>query len=202
MFTGIISDIGALVSRDGERFILDCAYDPATIELGASIACDGCCLTVIEVEGIAVGGARFHVDVSNETMDCTILGAWVVGQRVNLERALRMGDELGGHIVTGHVDAVVNVTRRQSDGASFRYYFDMPDDIAPFIAEKGSVTLNGTSLTVNNVSDLGFDVNLIPHTHEVTNWGQAQVGSKINLEVDVIARYVARQSSVVISGSK
>jgi len=197
MFTGIISDLGSLVSRDGGEFVFDSAYDPASIDLGASIACDGCCLTVTKVEPLTGHGARFFMDVSNETLDCTTLGGWVPGQKINFERALKMGDEFGGHIVTGHVDAVVSVKDRIDDGDSVRFTFEMPGDIAPFLAPKGSVTLNGTSLTVNGVGEDAFDVNLIPHTLEVTSWGGVNVGDRINLEVDVIARYVARQSTAL-----
>ena len=192
MFTGIISDVGTLVSREGGRFIFECAYDAASIDLGASIACDGCCLTVTKVEPNK-GVTLFHTDVSNETIECTTLADWKIGKKVNFERALKMGDEFGGHIVTGHVDAVVNITECRDDGCSRRFFFDMNDDIAAFIAPKGSVALNGTSLTVNGVGDQLFDVNLIPHTLEVTGWGAAKAGDRINLEVDVIARYVARQ---------
>ncbi len=194
MFTGIISDVGRVSSRDGGKFKLDCAYEAGSITLGCSIACDGCCLTVTEVAPLDEGRARFLVDVSNETLSCTTLGSWQEGRAVNLERAMTVGDEFGGHIVTGHVDAVVRLIERRDDGNSVRFAFDMGDDIAPFLAPKGSVTLNGTSLTVNGVSEKSFDVNLIPHTLEVTSWGGRVVGDEINLEVDVIARYVARQT--------
>ncbi len=173
--------------------MFDCGYDAASIATGASIACDGCCLTVTTVEARDGGGSRFSADVSNETLSCTTLGQWQAGQAVNLERALKMGDEFGGHVVTGHVDAVVGIVERREDGSSVRFAFDMGEDIAPFLAPKGSVTLNGTSLTVNGVSARGFDVNLIPHTLEATSWGEAQAGDGVNLEVDLLARYVARQ---------
>jgi len=193
MFTGIISDLGVLVAREECLFVFDSAYDPASIDLGASIACDGCCLTVTKVEPLGSGGARFYMDVSNETLACTTLGGWDVGQKINFERALKMGDEFGGHIVTGHVDVVVSVLKVIEDGDSVRFTFEVPQEIAGFIAPKGSVTLNGTSLTVNGVGEGEFDVNLIPHTLEVTSWGGIKADDKINLEVDVIARYVARQ---------
>ena len=193
MFTGIISDVGRLRSRDGAKFTIDCAYGAASIALGASIACDGCCLTVTEIGPGDDGGSRFSADVSNETLACTTLGNWQAGRAVNLERALTLGDEFGGHIVTGHVDAVVRLTERRDDGTSVRFAFDMGHDIAPFLAPKGSVTLNGTSLTINGVSEHGFDVNLIPHTLGVTSWAERQAGDEINLEVDLLARYVARQ---------
>ena len=190
MFTGIITDIGtieALEKRGDQWARIKTAYNTDTIDLGASIACNGVCLTVV-----ATGADSFDVDISEETLSKTNLGAWSIGQRVNLERALRVGDELGGHIVSGHVDGVAEIVEMRDEGDSTRMVFDVPDDLARFVAPKGSVALNGTSLTVNEVHGTRFGVNLIPHTKEVTIWGNAGVGDRINLEIDTLARYVAR----------
>ena len=192
MFTGIITDIGIVraVEMLGDmRARIGCAYDMAGVDLGASIACDGVCLTVV-----AKGQDWFDVDISAETLSKTSIGSegWVVGQRLNLERALRVGDELGGHIVSGHVDGVARITAAARDGDSLRLTFEAPADLARFIAQKGSVTLNGTSLTVNEVAGNSFGINLIPHTQQVTTWGDAAVGDAVNLEIDTLARYVAR----------
>ncbi|MFN3279766.1 MAG: riboflavin synthase [Paracoccus hibiscisoli] len=192
MFTGIITDIGvvrAVEMRGDMRARIGCAYDMAGVDLGASIACDGVCLTVV-----AKGPEWFDVDISAETLSKTSIGAegWSVGQRLNLERALRVGDELGGHIVSGHVDGVARITDAAHEGDSLRLTFEAPADLARFIAQKGSVTLNGTSLTVNEVAGNSFGINLIPHTQQVTTWGDAAVGDAVNLEIDTLARYVAR----------
>ena len=195
MFTGIITDIGEVQTREDRgdtRFTIACAYDPDKIDLGASIACAGACLTVIDKGRDEEGRGWFAVDASAETLAKTTLGGWQAGQRLNLERALRLGDELGGHIVTGHVDGVGTIVSITEDGDSQRFVFRAPDELAPFISPKGSVTLNGTSLTVNEVDGAEFGVNLIPHTLEVTTWGQARPGERINLEIDVLARYVGR----------
>ena len=193
MFTGIITDVGEVVQRDGGRYAIACAYDAASIALGASIACDGCCLTVTSVTASASGtGSVFNVDVSNETLSKTTLGAWTAGTAVNLERALRAGDELGGHVVSGHVDGVAQIVSITPDGESFRYSFEVPEALARFIAPKGSVALSGTSLTVNEAEGRTFGVNLIPHTLTQTTWGRKTPGDLVNLEVDVFARYVAR----------
>lgn len=191
MFTGIITDVGRLVDRQGGRFRIQCSYDAAGIALGASIACDGCCLTVVEARP-ADGGAVFSVDVSNESLSRTILGEWFPGRRINLERALKAGDELGGHIVSGHVDGVAGIVAMQEEGASTRFTFRAPEALAGFIAPKGSVALNGTSLTVNEVGGAEFGVNIIPHTKAVTTWRQARPGDLVNIEIDTLARYVAR----------
>ena len=191
MFTGIITDIGALVAREAGRFTIRSSYDPDTIMLGASIACDGACLTVIDVRADA-GGSIFTVDVSNETLDKTTLGGWQAGSSINLERALKASDELGGHIVSGHVDGVGEIVDMAADGESTRFTIAVPDDLARFVAPKGSVALNGTSLTVNDVEGRHFGINLIPHTLSVTTWGSKNPGDRLNLEVDVFARYVAR----------
>jgi len=195
MFTGIISDVGivAELEQHGDlRVRISTSYDVNGIDLGASIACDGVCLTVV-----ATGHASepwFEVDVSAETVDVTAIGrnGWHVGKRVNLERALRLGDELGGHIVSGHVDGLAEVLSVTDEGDSTRVLFRAPAELARFIAPKGSVTLNGTSLTVNEVSGAEFGVNLIPHTKEVTTWDEVAPGQMVNLEIDTLARYVAR----------
>ncbi len=191
MFTGIISDVGKVVERTGGRYAIRCAYDPATIALGASIACDGCCLTVTRVMPDGAGSV-FTVDVSNETLSKTTLGDWAPGTAINLERALRAGDELGGHVVSGHVDGVARILSTTPDGESLRFSFEVPDDLARFIAPKGSVALSGTSLTVNEAEGRRFGINLIPHTLTQTTWGRKTPGDPVNIEVDVFARYVAR----------
>ena len=195
MFTGIVSDIGRVagVTRGGDaRFRIETAIDTATVDIGASIACAGTCLTVV-----ALGPGWFEVDASAETLSHTTLGAWAEGTRVNLERALRVGDELGGHIVSGHVDGVARVVAVRPEGDSVRYTFDAPEELSRFIAPKGSVCLDGTSLTVNEVVGHAFGVNLIPHTQAVTTWGDRAEGDYVNLEVDTLARYVARLAETV-----
>lgn len=195
MFTGIITDIGTVLEveqRGDLRARIGTAYDPATIDIGASIACDGVCLTVI-----ALGSEPqnwFDVEISAESVGLTNIGrnTWAPGRRINLERALKVGDELGGHIVSGHVDGVADVVGVRDEGDSTRVSFKAPDDLAKFIAPKGSVTLNGTSLTVNEVDGATFGVNFIPHTKVATTWGDVAEGDAINLEVDTMARYVAR----------
>lgn len=191
MFTGIVTDVGEVIARDGGRYTVRSAYDPETIALGASIACDGCCLTVTSMSG-APHGAIFTADVSNETLSKTTLGSWQPGTAINLERALRAGDELGGHVVSGHVDGVARIVSVTPDGDSFRFSFEAPAELARFIAPKGSVALSGTSLTVNEAEGRTFGVNLIPHTLTQTTWGRKTPGDFVNLEVDVFARYVAR----------
>jgi riboflavin synthase len=195
MFTGIITDIGTVLEteRKGDlRARIATGYDIATIEIGASIACDGVCLTVI-----ATGDAPqpwFDVEISAETVSKTNIGhnGWSAGTRINLERALKVGDELGGHIVSGHVDGVAEVLSVTPEGSSARFRFRAPDALARFIAPKGSVALNGTSLTVNEVEGAEFGVNIIPHTQTVTTWGGVGAGDVVNLEIDTLARYVAR----------
>jgi riboflavin synthase len=198
MFTGIVTDIGTVLAvedRGDLRARIACRYPPETIPLGASIACDGVCLTVVE-RGTGAGGGWFAVDVSAETVSKTnIRGgrtAWAPGRRVNLERALKVGDELGGHIVSGHVDGVAEVIAQRAEGDSTRVTFAAPEALARFIAPKGSVALNGTSLTVNEVDGARFGVNVIPHTRVATTWGDVAVGDAVNLEIDTLARYVAR----------
>lgn len=198
MFTGIITDIGTVrrIAPDragnGVRLEIGTAYDTAHIDLGASICCSGCCLTVVEK-----GPGWFAVDASGETLAHTTLGAWQPGRRINLERALRAGDELGGHIVSGHVDEVGTVAARSADGESVRLTFETSAAIAPFIAPKGSVAVDGVSLTVNEIEDRAgggcrFGVNIIPHTQTMTTFSALAAGERVNLEIDPLARYVAR----------
>ncbi len=191
MFTGIITDVGEVVTRVGGVFTIRSHYEPTTIALGASIAHDGCCLTVTSLAP-ETGGCSYTLDVSNETLSKTTLGNWQPGRAINLERALKAGDELGGHIVSGHVDGVVRIIDIRSDGDSRRFSFEVPSDLARFMAPKGSVALDGTSLTVNEVEGNRFGVNLIPHTLTHTSWGRKTAGDLINLEIDPLARYVAR----------
>jgi riboflavin synthase len=190
MFTGIITDVGrvARVERRGDMHArIATGYDTAGIDIGASIACNGVCLTVTET-----GADWFDVTISAETLSKSTLGGWAEGTRVNLERALKVGDELGGHIVSGHVDGVAEIVATRDEGESTRYTFRAPGTLARFIAPKGSVALDGTSLTVNEVDGSEFGVNIIPHTKEVTTWGALKAGDRVNLEVDTMARYVAR----------
>lgn len=192
MFTGIITDIGTVsaVQQEGDlRARITTGYDTAGIEMGASIAGDGVCLTVVDL-----GPDWYEVQISAETVEKTNIGGngWFAGKRINLERALKVGDELGGHIVSGHVDGVAEVVAMVDEGDSTRVTLRAPEDLARFIAPKGSVALNGTSLTVNEVDGMEFGINFIPHTKEVTTWGDVAVGDQINLEIDTLARYVAR----------
>ncbi|WP_300549055.1 riboflavin synthase [Roseovarius sp.] len=190
MFTGIITDVGRIqqVEQRGDlRARIATKYDTSRIDIGASIACDGVCLTVV-----ALGADWFDVDISAETVSKTNLSGWGEGRRVNLERALKVGDELGGHIVSGHVDGLAEVVGLRDEGDSTRVTLRAPKELARFIAPKGSVALNGTSLTVNEVSGQDFGINFIPHTKEVTTWGDVALGDMVNLEIDTLARYVAR----------
>ncbi|WP_333713641.1 riboflavin synthase [Yoonia sp.] len=193
MFTGIVTDIGKVLElekRGDLRARIGTGYDVGGIDIGASIACDGVCLTVV-----ALGTAPqnwFDVEISAESVGLTNIGDWQVGSRINLERALKVGDELGGHIVSGHVDGVAEVIAMKDEGDSTRVSFRAPDALAKFIAPKGSVALNGTSLTVNEVDGATFGINFIPHTKVATTWGDVAVGDRINLEIDTMARYVAR----------
>lgn len=191
MFTGLILDIGTVRAVEGGRYAIATGMPPASIKPGASIACDGVCLTATEIAADGTG-ALFHVDVSNETLSKTTLGRWRQGTKVNIEPALAAGDRLGGHVVTGHVDGLVTIVDMTPDGASLRFVFDVPEHLARFIAPKGSVALDGTSLTVNEVMGTRFGVNLIPHTLTATTWGSKKPGDLVNLEVDLFARYVAR----------
>lgn len=191
MFTGLVSDVGTVRARTGgatgAHFEIETNIPSDDIEIGASIACSGACLTVV-----AKGDRWFAVDVSHETLSTTTLDAWQPGRHVNLERSLHVGDELGGHLVSGHVDGVARVVGRRSDGESIRYVFAAPAGLVRFLAPKGSVTLDGVSLTVNEVSDDRFEVNIVPHTASVTTFGELQPEDRVNLEIDMIARYVAR----------
>jgi riboflavin synthase len=203
MFTGIVNAIGTIretAPRGDLRATIACPYDPEAMAIGASIACSGVCLTVIERGGHA-GDAWFTVDISGETQARTVPGRWQAGARLNLEPALRLGDELGGHIVTGHVDAVGTIAAREADGDSIRLTVAAPPAIAPYIAPKGSITLDGVSLTVNAVEDLPdgavrFGLNIIPHTAAVTTLGDLRQGDAANLEIDVLARYLQRMQSL------
>lgn len=195
MFTGIITDIGTIrdIRQAGDMTArIATAYDTARIDIGASIASDGVCLTVT-----ALGEDWYEVQISAETLSKTNLGAWTPGRRVNLERALRVGDELGGHIVSGHVDGVAEVVAMTREGDSTRVTLRAPKALSRFVAPKGSVALNGTSLTVNEVDGDTFGINLIPHTQEVTTWGEVKPGDRVNIEIDTLARYVARLAETV-----
>lgn len=207
MFTGIITDIGEVVDVEGSetlrRLRIACAYDPATIDIGASIACAGTCLTVIHKGETSQGGTKtggwFEVEAAAETLRLTHVGQWKPGTRINLERALKIGDELGGHIVTGHVDGLALITSceevtptSENWGATVRFNLQAPKPLHRFIAQKGSVTLDGVSLTVNTVDDDMFSVLLIPHTLKETTFGKRKAGERVHLEVDLMARYAAR----------
>ncbi|MBX3502902.1 MAG: riboflavin synthase [Alphaproteobacteria bacterium] len=198
MFTGIITDIGEVTSvvpggQSGDlRFTIATRFDMDGVDLGASIACSGCCLTVT-TKGKANGRSWFTVDVSGESLSKTTLGAWTVGRRINLERSLKFGDELGGHLVYGHVDGVARIGSITPEGGSLRYVFEAPTALSAFIASKGSVAIDGVSLTINEVDGSRFGVNIIPHTQRETTFGTAHAGDPVNLEVDMLARYVARQ---------
>lgn len=191
MFTGIIGDTGEIARIEDkggiQRILIRTSFDVSKMDIGASVACDGCCLTVVEKEA-----GLFAVEVSNETLDKTMLSGWQEGTKVNLEQSLKMGDELGGHIVSGHVDGTAILEDIKQDGESWRLTLNVPDALAQYIAPKGSVALNGISLTVNEVDGNRFGVNIIPHTWDVTNISTWQKNDKINLEVDMLARYVAR----------
>lgn len=193
MFTGLVSDIGQVrrvEARGDMHIVIGTSYDVAAIDIGASIACSGICLTVVEK-----GNSQdrwFAVTASAETLARTTAGGWKPGDAINLERPLRLGDELGGHIVTGHVDGVAEIVHVAQEGESRRMSLALPEPLGPFVAPKGSIALDGVSLTVNEVEGPRFGVNLIPHTLEVTNFGRARVGTKVNVEIDLLARYVAR----------
>ncbi len=195
MFTGLISDVGEIVniavSNDTTRLRIACSYPPDGIALGASIACSGPCLTAIHV-ATEQGRTVFDVEAARETLERTTLGTWRTGQRLNLERSLKIGDELGGHLVSGHVDGIATVLARTDFGETARFDIEAPEALARFIAEKGSVALDGTSLTVNSVEGNRFSVLLIPHSLEVTTWNAVQAGTKLNIEIDQMARYAAR----------
>ena len=199
MFTGIITDVGTIdrVEQRGDlRVIVATGYDMAGVDLGASIACSGVCLTVVDKGAGGSAGGWFAADVSGETLSRTAAGQWSAGAKLNLERALKLGEELGGHIVTGHVDGIGEIVSVTAEGGSHRVVIAAGPDIAPFVAPKGSITLDGVSLTVNSVDDeperVLIGVNLIPHTAAVTTLGSLKAGSPINIEIDVLARYLKR----------
>ena len=190
MFTGIITDVGSVrsVIKNGDwRFEFNTSYETAKIDVGASIACSGCCLTVVDR-----GPGWFATEVSAEPMSKTVCSTWESGSLVNFERPLKAGDELGGHILSGHVDGVGTIILIEPEGDSLRFQFKTPEELSPFIASKGSIAVNGVSLTVNEVSEAIFGVNIIPHTRENTTFRSFQVGALVNLEIDLLARYVAR----------
>ena len=191
MFTGIITDVGEVAAREGGRFVIRCSYAAEGIAVGASIACDGTCLTATSVDPSGAG-SLFAVDASNETLAKTTLDEWRPGRHINLERALKVGDELGGHIVAGHVDTIGRIVDVRPDGQSRRFTVEVPAELAPYIAPKGSVTLDGISLTVNEVKEYLFGINVIPHTLTHTTLGAKKPGDRVNLEVDIFARYLAR----------
>lgn len=203
MFTGIVTALGEIreTRKTGDlHAVIACPFDPAGIAMGASIACSGTCLTVVDKGGTA-GDAWFAVDISAETVARTVPGRWETGAKLNLEPALKLGDELGGHIVTGHVDGVAEVVGVCPEGDSRRIGFSVPGELAPYLAPKGSITIDGVSLTVNDVADqpdgsCHFSVNIIPHTAEVTTLGALEQGSKVNIEIDVLARYLKRMQSL------
>ncbi len=203
MFTGIVTAIGTIreARQTGDlHAVIGCPFDPDAIAIGASIACSGTCLTVVD-KGGAAGDAWFAVDISGETVSCTVPGRWQTGSRLNLEPALKLGDELGGHIVTGHVDGVGTVIGICPEGDSRKIGFAVSGELAPYLAAKGSITVDGVSLTVNDVADQDdgschFSVNIIPHTAEVTTLGALNQGDKVNLEIDVLARYLKRMQSL------
>lgn len=203
MFTGIVTAVGTIreARQQGDlRAVITCPFDPAGIAMGASIACSGACLTVVDRGGVA-GDAWFAVDISGESVARTVSGRWQEGTSLNLEPALKLGDELGGHIVTGHVDGVGVVASITPDGDSRRIVFAIPAELAPYLAPKGSITVDGVSLTVNDVADqpdgtCHFAVNIIPHTAEVTTLGTLREGDSVNLEIDVLARYLQRMQSL------
>ncbi len=200
MFTGIVTDVGEVLKlaprETGVRARIATSYDAAAIDIGASIACGGPCLTVVE-RGAEGGRGFFEVEASPETLARTTLGTWRAGTRINLERSLKLGDELGGHMVSGHVDGIATIAERRDEGDMALFAFEAPADLSRFIAEKGSVALDGTSLTVNAVNGRRFEVTIIPHTLQVTTWGARKTGDPVNLEIDVVARYVARLAEPV-----
>ena len=193
MFTGIVTDVGEITTltpggqKGDRRFVIRTRHDMTPIAMGASIACSGCCLTVIDK-----GADWFAVEASGETLDKTHLGDWKPGQRINLELSLRLGDELGGHLVYGHVDGVGRIVSMTPEGGSVRFVFEAPADLARFIASKGSIAVDGISLTVNEIEGNRFGVNIISHTQAVTTLGTARPGQRVNLEIDMLARYVQR----------
>lgn len=204
MFTGIVTDVGSVASvsplPEGIRLRIETAYDPETIAIGASIACAGVCLTVVALPEQGSNQRWFEVEAWEEALRLTTAANWGEGTAINLERALKIGDELGGHIVSGHVDGTAEIVERKEEGDAVRFTIEAPKELARFIAPKGSVALDGTSLTVNHVEGRRFDVLLIHHSLSVTTWGQRQPGDRVNLEVDTMARYAARLSEAAAEG--
>ncbi|RIK88777.1 MAG: riboflavin synthase [Hyphomicrobiales bacterium] len=204
MFTGIVTDIGTVAQAaplpQGVRLRIDTAYDPATIAIGASIACSGVCLTVVALPEASSNARWFEVEAWEEALRLTTASSWRLGTRINLERALKVGDELGGHIVSGHVDGMARIVERKDEGEAVRFTLEAPRELAGFIAPKGSVALDGTSLTVNRVEGARFDVLLIHHSLCVTTWGERQVGDAVNIEIDTMARYAARLAEAAAQG--
>lgn len=196
MFTGIVTDVGTVESvtpmDQGVRLRIATSYDPATIDMGASIAHAGTCLTVVTLPEAGSNQRWYEVEAWEEALRLTTIGTWEAGRRVNLERSLKIGDELGGHMVSGHVDGMAEILSIEPEGEAVRFRLRAPDGLEKFVAPKGSVALDGTSLTVNSVSGGEFDVLLIRHTLEVTTWGDRKAGDKVNFEVDTMARYAAR----------
>ncbi|MCB1502499.1 MAG: riboflavin synthase [Bauldia sp.] len=205
MFTGIISEVGTVVSNsrrnDVRRMSMLCRIKPEDLPIGGSIACNGICLTVVSREGSEDGETVFEVDAAPETLDVTTASGWDIGRRINLERPLKVGDELSGHIVSGHVDGVAAIVQRDNLGETTRFWLEAPGNLSRLIAEKGSVCLDGVSLTVNSVKGVRFDCLLIPHTLQVTNWNERKVGDKVNIEIDMLARYVARLAETAAWGT-
>lgn len=204
MFTGIVSDIGKVASAkplpEGVRLRIETSYDPATIDIGASIACSGVCLTVTSLPSEGSNERWFEVEAWEEALRLTTASTWTPGTRINLERALKLGDELGGHIVSGHIDGKARIVAREAEGDAVRFTLEAPRELAKFIAPKGSIALDGTSLTVNKVDGTRFDVLLIHHSLSVTTWADRQTGDEINLEVDTMARYAARLTEASAQG--
>ena len=204
MFTGIVTDVGTIESvsalKEGIKLRVATAYDPATIDMGASISHSGICLTVTGLPGDGSNGRWFEVEAWEEALRLTTASSWKSGSKVNLERALKIGDELGGHIVSGHVDGTAEIVERKDEGDAVRFTLEAPRHLAKFIAPKGSVALDGTSLTVNKVEGTRFDVLLIHHSLTVTTWGERKVGDRVNLEIDTMARYAARLAEAAKEG--
>ena len=204
MFTGIVTDVGRVSSvtslDEGVRLRIETAYEPATIDIGASIACAGVCLTVVTLPEPGSNARWFEVEAWEEALRLTTAAGWQAGSRINLERALRIGDELGGHIVSGHVDGSAEIVARENEGDAVRFTIEAPAALARFIAPKGSVCLDGTSLTVNRVERTRFDVLLIHHSLTVTTWGDRKVGDHVNIEIDTMARYAARLAEASAQG--
>jgi len=205
MFTGIVTDVGTVASirplDQGVRVRIETAYDPASIAIGASISCAGVCLTVVALPDAGSNARWFEVEAWEEALRLTTASGWEAGTRINLERALKVGDELGGHIVAGHVDGMAEIVAREDEGEAVRFRIEAPRGLARFIAPKGSVALDGTSLTVNSVEGRRFDVLLIQHSLAVTTWGERQAGDRVNLEVDTMARYAARLAEAAGEGT-